>query len=80
MSYHNLCQMKNYINQVSALVEMCCDVPDLTRHIFPAKIARNIDVIIEAFNNMSSSEEIINRKFVALDRVDEVSSLEDFFE
>ncbi len=77
---HNTYQQKRYIRQISSLVEMCCDIPELLPHVFPAQIGRNISVIIEAFDNPTIGEELINRKFIAKDVDNGDATLDDFFE
>jgi hypothetical protein len=78
ISLHNVNTMLQYKKEIECLVEMCMDVPGLAPHIFPAQIARNIEVIGEAFDNITIGEEIITRKFIASD-IAESGSLEEFF-
>jgi len=77
-SLHNIYQMKKYIRQVSTLVEMTCDMPELGEHILPSKVNKNIQVIMEAFDNIPKGEEIIERKFEAVE-VSSGASLDGFF-
>ena len=77
-AYHNILKMIRYIDQTSALVEMVCDVPGLGEHILPAKVNKNIQTIMEAFDNIPCGEEIIERKFESVE-VESGVSLENFF-